>query len=112
MKTAAPVHLKSLPTNHLVSPLCQNGTLASRDSFPETGKRAFCVLSGAKPACRTGRDLSYENSRNSNAALLLTLFVPVSPLLRYSYKKMGGTPPSPSEFRAQAGPASSSLLHF
>jgi hypothetical protein len=55
MKTAAQVHLKSLPTNHLVSPFARE-------------------------------------TRKSNAALLLTLFVPVSPLLRYSYKKMGGTP--------------------
>ncbi len=31
-------------------------------------------------------------SRKSNPALLLPLFVPVSPLLRYSYKKIGGTP--------------------
>jgi hypothetical protein len=33
---------------------------------------------------------NFQNTRKSNAALLLTLFVPVSPLLRYSYKKMGG----------------------
>jgi hypothetical protein len=69
----------------------------SRDSVPETRKRAFCVLSGAE-------DLSYENSRNSNAALLLTLFVAVSPLLRYSYKKMGGTPhPLPNLGTGRAG---------
>jgi hypothetical protein len=36
---------------------------------------------------------SHRYNRNSNAALLLTLFVLVSPLLRYSYKKMGGIPP-------------------
>jgi hypothetical protein len=35
---------------------------------------------------------SRSNTPKSNAALLLTLFVPVTPLLRYSYKKMGGTP--------------------
>jgi hypothetical protein len=33
-----------------------------------------------------------QETRNSNAALLLPLFVPVTPLLRYSYKKMGGVP--------------------
>jgi hypothetical protein len=33
-----------------------------------------------------------EKSRKSNAALLLPHLFPVSPLLRYSYKKMGGTP--------------------
>jgi hypothetical protein len=38
-----------------------------------------------------------DESRNSNAALLLPLFVPVTPLLRYSYKKIGGgTPSSPA----------------
>jgi hypothetical protein len=31
-----------------------------------------------------------QKTRKSNAALLLPLFVPVSPLLRYSYEKMGG----------------------
>jgi hypothetical protein len=34
----------------------------------------------------------HRDTRKSNAALLLTLFVPVTPLLRYSYKKMGGVP--------------------
>src|ERR1700689_2833643 len=33
-----------------------------------------------------------EKSRKSNAALLLPHVFAVSPLLRYSYKKMGGTP--------------------
>jgi hypothetical protein len=33
-----------------------------------------------------------QKTHKSNAALLLPLFVPVSPLLRYSYKKMGGVP--------------------
>jgi hypothetical protein len=33
-----------------------------------------------------------QKTRKSNAALLLPLFVPVSPLLHYSYKKMGGAP--------------------
>jgi hypothetical protein len=36
-----------------------------------------------------------ENSRKSNAAILLPHFLPVSPLLHYSYKKMGGAPLSP-----------------
>jgi hypothetical protein len=36
--------------------------------------------------------LNPEESRKSNVALLLPLFVLVSPLLRYSYKKMGGAP--------------------
>jgi hypothetical protein len=35
---------------------------------------------------------SQQDTRKSNAALLLPLFVPLSPLLRYSYKKMGGVP--------------------
>ena len=35
---------------------------------------------------------SHQDTRKSNAALLLPLFVPVSPLSRYSYKKMGGVP--------------------
>ena len=33
-----------------------------------------------------------QKTRKSNAALLLPHVSPVSPLLRYSYKKMGGTP--------------------
>jgi hypothetical protein len=34
----------------------------------------------------------HRTTPNSNAALLLPLFVPVTPLLRYSYKKIGGVP--------------------
>jgi len=55
------------------SPICQI----------KSCKRAFCVLSGAK-------DRSYTVSRKSNAALLLPHVFAVSPLLRYSYKKIGG----------------------
>ncbi len=33
-----------------------------------------------------------QKTRKSNAALLLPHVLSVSPLLRYSYKKMGGTP--------------------
>jgi hypothetical protein len=34
----------------------------------------------------------HRSTHKSNAALLLTLFVPVSLMLRYSYKKIGGVP--------------------
>jgi hypothetical protein len=49
----------------------------------------------------TAYERIHSKSRKSNAALLLPALFPVSPLLRYSYKKMGGTPPSASEIIPQ-----------
>jgi hypothetical protein len=49
-----------------------------------------------------------QKTRKSFIALLLPLFVPVSPLLRYSYKKMGGVPP----VRTNLAPSSATPLVF
>src|SRR5580658_9007307 len=51
-----------------------------------------------------------QKSRKSNAALLLPHLFPVSPLLRYSYKKMGGAPLTPNcETVAHQPPTSNSF---
>ena len=43
-----------------------------------------------------------QKTRKSNAALLLPHVFAVSPLLHYSYKKMGGGPSRPSSVRSQS----------
>jgi hypothetical protein len=62
----------------------------------------FCALAPVNHLHRITYRRNCQKSPKSNAALLLPLFVPVSPLLRYSYKKMGGYPPP--RFHASLAP--------
>jgi hypothetical protein len=50
----------------------------------------FCAPAPINHLVRITYAPNCKKSRKSNVALLLPLFVPVSPMLRYSYKKIGG----------------------
>ncbi len=73
MKIATPTRFNSNPDNHLTSPFA--------------------------PKCDSCVPRFCAGTRKSFRRLLLSLFVPVSPLGAHSYKKIGGIPPSPSKRR-------------
>ncbi len=80
-------------------------TAIPRNSFRRTLLQPllhnFCALAPVNHSDGITYRQLFTKSRKSFRRLLLSLFVPVSPLGAHSYEKMGGTPPDASEIIPQ-----------